>query len=450
MSTVSYTLGLPSLSPTTMPTLLQSLLRRRFTAHPAKTSPFSQLPLEIVFLIIDQFEWDILQLRKFCLVSRAWSSHAQSLLFRDVFVRWKTSARFLRLLQTSNELGRYISSLTVIYGHGSGWLGTQDEPSVLNAIAVEKMPNLRTLDISYLFFGGQRDTLHPAAAWGSISRLQMHFCRFDTTDTMVAFIASFPRLESLDVFQCYTLDVNVRAHEKPKQVRHGAIAMPAWHLKYLAFGEFPHNALINWMLAEPADLVVDHLRILTWSCLGCIGGGAGPGTPEVPLSIRACIALTTLSFSERSAYDLGRGIISMLLQVASPHLTTVSILINWHLNAGYLDIPWEEIEDMLTTDAFGHLKTVLINMWGGGGSSVMTPYEEAVLLMEDRLVILEARGLLQFKCVDWDSDDTAGRRLRAMPPRQTRPTLRRRISRKVAGWMGRGDDSSEYRNIITL
>jgi hypothetical protein len=44
----------------------------------------------------------------------------------------------------------------------------------------------------------------------------------------------------------------------------------------------------------------------------------------------------------------------MLSQVASPHLTTVSILIHWHLNAGYNDIPWEEIEDMLTTEALGN------------------------------------------------------------------------------------------------
>jgi hypothetical protein len=125
----------------------------------------------------------------------------------------------------------------------------------------------------------------------------------------------------------------------------------------------------------------------------------------------------------------------MLSQVASPHLTTVSILIHWHLNAGYNDIPWEEIEDMLTTEAFGQPKTVLINMWGGAGSSVMTPYEEEVLLMEDRLVILEARGLLKFKCVDWDSDDTAGRRFCAASARQARQTLQRRISRKVAGWL---------------
>jgi hypothetical protein len=161
---------------------------------------------------------------------------------------------------------------------------------------------------------------------------------------------------------------------------------------------------------------------------------------EVPLSIRACTALTTLSFSERSAYDLGRGFISMLSQVTSPHLSTVSFQI--HLNTGYLDIPWEEVENVLTTDAFGQLEAVIFNMWGGPFEyTVLTPYEEAVLLMEDRMVILDARGLLRFSY----ADDLAKHKLLSPTPQQEAlPTLRQRVSRKIASWVGRGDRSREF------
>jgi hypothetical protein len=97
---------------------------------------------------------------------------------------------------------------------------------------------------------------------------------------MVAFIASFPRLESLDIFQCYTQDLDVDAGSKPAQLR-GAVPMPAWHLKYLAFGEFPQNSLIDWMVSETTEFAVDHFRILSLgpdasafnSLLSKIGGG---------------------------------------------------------------------------------------------------------------------------------------------------------------------------------
>lgn len=214
-----------------------------------------RLPVELEFLIIDHFEGDTLQLREFCHVNRAWASHAQSLLFRAIYVRDKNFQRFLTVLQTRTNLGRHITTLNITEGSRghSGFV-----LHVIKPILAERMPNVHTLDISYGYFG--RMSVEPVGGWTSISRLQLRFCQFATTDALVAFVASFARLESLDVFQCHTPDVI--ANVKAARLR-SAIPMPVWHLKYLALGEFPQNALIDWMVAEPAELVVDHFRILS-------------------------------------------------------------------------------------------------------------------------------------------------------------------------------------------
>ncbi|KAJ6564229.1 hypothetical protein B0H19DRAFT_1233264 [Mycena capillaripes] len=444
-----------------MAVLLHSLRRRSMKPRPSHTAPLPvSLPLEIEFRIIDQFEGDTFQLRKFCLVSSAWASYVQSLLFHDVYVRYHNVKRFLAVLQPRSQLGRYITTLDII--EGGDWVQRDGRLSVLDSVRpllAERLANVHTLDLSYSRFG--RDAaIAPVPGWGGISRLHVRFCTFATTDTMVAFIASFPRLESLDIFQCSTQDVG--AGRKPAQVQ-SAILMPAWHLKYLALGEFPQSALIDWMIAEPAEIAVDHFRILSLgpdassfnALLEKIGGELLhlelPGMhhwisgPEVALSIRACTALTTLSFSERSAYDLGRGIIAMLSQVTSPYVSTVSFQIP--LNTGYLDILWEEIEDVLTTDAFGRLEAVVFNMLGGPFEyAVLTPYDEAVLLMEDRMVILDARGMLRFKY----ADDTAKLRLFFLPRQLAPLTLRQRVSRRIAGWMDRRRSRNVYVNLLTV
>lgn len=123
----------------------------------------------------------------------------------------------------------------------------------------EKLSNVRTLHLLHRSFA-RGTAVSPAMGWGSVSRLHLRFCRFATTEMMIAFIASFPRLESLDIFQCYTEDVG--AGGKPAQLQ-STIRIPAWHLKYLAFGEFPQNALIDWMVTEPGEIAVDHFRILS-------------------------------------------------------------------------------------------------------------------------------------------------------------------------------------------
>ncbi|KAJ7108245.1 hypothetical protein C8R44DRAFT_298570 [Mycena epipterygia] len=265
--------------PTTTMPLISSLRRRRNRPEITQRPTFSvSLPLEIELLFVDQFAGETIQLRELCRVSRMWAAQAQSLLFREVYVRYKNIGPFLALLQTSNNIGRYIVVLNLIEGSHwhSIWHRGNDQPNLLDsivAVLADAMPNVRTLDISYRDFGRVLD-VRPATNWGAISRLQVRFCKFASTDIMVAFIASFPRLESLDIFQCYTQDV--RASAERSEIR-----MPAWHLRYLAFGEFPQNALIDWIVGDPAEIVVDHFRILSLgpdassfnALLAKIGGG---------------------------------------------------------------------------------------------------------------------------------------------------------------------------------
>ncbi|KAJ6451829.1 hypothetical protein C8R47DRAFT_1169711 [Mycena vitilis] len=447
-----------------MSMILHSLRRKSVLPRPQTGSVSARVPLEIEFLVIDQFDGDVVRLRQLCSISRAWAAHAQSLLFRDVYVRCNNIKGFLAVIQSKRQLGRHVVTLHVI--EGSQWSASQPgNLSVLDAISplvVDKMKSLHTLDLRYRWF-----STAPALGCEGISQLQVRFCRFATIDIMVAFIASFPRLESLDIFQCYTQDIH--AGVKPSLQRR--IRMPAWHLKYLAFGEFPQNALIDWMVDEPAELMVDHFRILSLgpdasafnALLDKIGGGlqrlelpemhrwvTGPGANlcsgshecdsnrivEVALSIRACTSLRALCFSERSAYDLGRGIISVLKQTTSPCLATVTFQI--HLNTGYLDIPWEEVEGVLTGPTFTHLNAVVFNMWGGPFEyAVLTPYQEAVSLMRERMVLLEERGMLRFTY----ADDTQAmtQMFRSVEKHLPPLTLRQRAYRRVARWMGRGE-----------
>ncbi|KAJ7208303.1 hypothetical protein GGX14DRAFT_454341 [Mycena pura] len=460
-------------------TLLQTFRRRR---RDALGSFSTALPLEIHFAIIDQFEGHTVQLRELCRICRAWAAHAQALLFRHICVRYNDIERFLAVLDTEHNLGRHVMSLKI----SEKCRPLDPHPYIprlleeLDHAFSKQLPSVRTLDISYKVFGGSMDgaTPHPSPGWAAISCLNLRFCRFATTDTMLAFIAAFPRLESLDVFQCSTKDGPPVFGWTPllTGVRSpGSVVMPPWHLKYLALGQFPQNPLIDWMVSEPAALAVDHLRILSLgpdasafnALLTKIGGGLRhlelPGMHrwadghQVPLSIRACTALTALSFSERSAYDLGRAILSVLAQVTSASLTTVSFHVP--LSAGYLDVPWEQVAARLAADAdaFARLERVVFHICQQWGSPVppgpggahwppgLTRYEMAVLLMEDRMVLLQARGLLRF--VDADDDENRDEMALSPPPWATyasvtppparTASLRQRLSRRLGGWIGR-------------
>ncbi|KAJ7208370.1 hypothetical protein GGX14DRAFT_567099 [Mycena pura] len=214
------------------------------------------LPLEIQFVIIDELEGQTVQLRELCRVCLAWAEHAQALLFRNICVRYENRKHFFALLNTKHDLGRHIMGLK-IEGGLSSHISIQEELHF-----IEQLPNVHTLHILKCF-------VHPLNKWTMVSRLCLKNCNFGTAGRLHAFIAAFPLLESLCVSQCW---------DTPRTAA-SPVTRPAWHLKYLALGFVPQ--LIAWMVAEPAALAVDHLRILSFgpdasvfnAVLDKIGGG---------------------------------------------------------------------------------------------------------------------------------------------------------------------------------
>ncbi|KAF7343770.1 hypothetical protein MSAN_01957800 [Mycena sanguinolenta] len=75
-----------------MSTSLSSLIRRRMLTR-VNPRQRAKIPPEIEFLIIDYFEDDNIHLLSFYRVSRAWASHAQILLFRNVCVCGRGTSR---------------------------------------------------------------------------------------------------------------------------------------------------------------------------------------------------------------------------------------------------------------------------------------------------------------------------------------------------------------------
>ncbi|KAF7343674.1 hypothetical protein MSAN_01947200 [Mycena sanguinolenta] len=424
-----------------MSTFLPSFRRRRPTiVNPRQAA---KIPLEIEFLIIDYFEGDTIHLHSFRLVSPDWASYAGFLLFRSVCVRDSNVKRFLAVLQTRNNLGRHIITLIV---QEARWPRDENRPSILDTLGPalsDKMGNLQALELSNRYFS--RDGVQLATGWASISRLRVRFSGFATAKDMMSFFAAFPRLNSLDVSQCTSCDI-------PMQPLQCAIPVPAWHLNYLALAQCPQSTLVDWLVADPGEITVDHLRIVSFEAdaspfnalLKKIGRGlrhleVPPQCrvilgAEVPLSIHDCTALTTVNFFERGDLDHGPDIVSLLPQVRSPNLTTVSFeiyLTTAHLN----DIRrWEQVNDVLAMDAFANLEKILVNMWGAPFASDMAvmSFDEGTSIMKSRLALLEARGLLQFTSPDVVPQITA---VEYQSPHK--PSMRNRISRKLAGWMRR-------------
>ncbi|KAJ7477399.1 hypothetical protein FB451DRAFT_1396386 [Mycena latifolia] len=419
---------------------IHSLRRLRTNTTSLRCGFSVSLPLEIEFRIIDEFEGDTLRLRLLCRICRAWAAHAQPLFFRTVTVRTSTTEGFLGLLNNSS-VTQHISALNIV--KESYWQSDYAKrPDVLDALAPllpAAFPNLRALDISNRVF--QRAEALPEERWGAISRLQLRFCRFATSDTLLLFLAAFSRLECLDVFQCHILGAVAPPSDIPQ---------PAWRLTYLALGEFLYTPLVAWLAAAPTDLAVAHLRILSLgpdasafnALLAKIGAGLRrlevPGMncwrqgPKVPLSLRRCTALVALTFSQRSAYDLGRGIPSVLSHISSPVLSTITFQV--HLNEGYLDFLWEDVAAALPA----WLAAVEFSLWGAppaAESALLAPYDEAVLVLTDRLSGLARKGLLRFR----HADETMRAAVVAPSPVAEDPprTLRSRLSRRLSGWIGR-------------
>ncbi|KAJ7056082.1 hypothetical protein C8F01DRAFT_1156775 [Mycena amicta] len=402
------------------------------------------LPLELHFLIIDQFASDSAQLRNASLVCLAWAAHVQSILFRTVSVRSQTTQRFVAALSTTRDLGRYVTKLDVKEA------GVWD-----HTVFHDKLPNLRTLCVTHGAFTPQPEM------YSRITSLTLRFCRFATAAHMLSFIAGFQALESLEVFQC-----SLQLYADPRMPQNPP-AVVDWSLKHLAIGAHPQNPLIEWLASPSVSMSLERLRILSLghdassfnTLLAKVGSGLThlevPGTPrrqstggsEIPLSLRLCTSLSVLTFSERSPAELSRGVISAFSQLRTTSTThsLTAIAFKVQLNTTYLDVPWEEIEISIlgegSPDLFSNLRTVTLHLWGSllPRNQGISYFDEAVLLLEDRMVLLEARGLLRFLSEEDGEEEKVSSR--SSLPNEERNTARQRsgISSRLSSWFIRGD-----------
>ncbi|KAJ7160013.1 hypothetical protein C8R43DRAFT_349468 [Mycena crocata] len=396
--------------------------RRRPRGDP-KQLPVLQvptIPLEIQYLILDLAD-DNLELRNLCTVCRLWRNHAQRLIFREIWVTSYNVRSLLALFRTRPDLGRCVTTLRVVESFHS-----EDTSPVLEQLArplPDLMPNVHTLDLLGRKFGPDLTRLGTTAACVGITRithLRLRSGIFTTADNMLGFIALFSRLEGLEILGHYTV-VSAPAGHAPPAPR---------HLKYLALGRtFCSEIVLAWL--GGSAVVVDELRVSGWSyrhdpfhsSLVKIGAGvtrlhlveelqfwpSGPGAgsasfPRCP-ALRSLVMHLRLSTAEPSA--MRAGLLSLLLRLSSPHLSTIHFEV--YVTAECLRLPWDELDAALST--FGDLREVMFDLYGwlgyaGGkvvyaeaeGQGTSATYEQLCEGMKRKMVQSGARGILKFKC----------------------------------------------------
>ena len=128
-----------------------------------------------------------------------------------------------------------------------------------------------------------------------------------------------------------------------------------------------------------------------------------------------------------------QGIVSVLEQVASAAPPLAAVFVHIPRRGRYREVQWDLVDASLDTDAFPHLERVEFRIFRG----ILTDEHlvTARLHLVSRMVLLHARGLLQFVDGDRDEGPTAAHILAPLPV-PPRP-LRRKRSSRLGGWLAR-------------
>ncbi|KAJ7303782.1 hypothetical protein DFH08DRAFT_945218 [Mycena albidolilacea] len=263
------------------------------------------VPLEIQFLILDQIHGTFKiaapqdvrkELGRLALICSAWAEHAQSLLFRRLFIVDSNvlAARFMSLLRSSAHLGHYTTFLSM---QPAAALQYPDLPIFL--------PNLRTVIMS-------SSTLEPVGAsarpWLGSHELVLLSSRHHSPHPVVAQLA----LHDLTVDR---LSVTLLAADDwDASACNSLLCKIGPRLQDLELViDLPENWIPVWIL-------------------------------EVGICIRPCIALRSLTLglcsSAGSAKTMRSNLISILNQISVPTLTTL-VFVPLH------ELPWDEIDSIL-------------------------------------------------------------------------------------------------------
>ncbi|KAJ7111653.1 hypothetical protein C8R43DRAFT_1139049 [Mycena crocata] len=383
------------------------------------------LPLELQFLILDELEDEVLELRELCFVCRAWGTHTQRLLFRTVWVTPANVERLFAVIQAKPKLGHYVRKLQAVCKR---YFSMGPEELVLEELIQrlpELMPDVRTLDL--LGWKGE-PSIQSVGNLAGITHLRIRPVTFRNAYNMFRFIALFPRIDSLDVFW---QDINPDSHSV-----HAPTPPAPRRLKYLGLSNNPASAsgvVVAW-LSQSGTIAVEELRLTEYDS---IHGGMdellrkiGDSLQHLHLlevphwfptdsvrrgSLPPFASLQTLKMSlcasTTDSINMRARLLAVLHDLSSPHLCSMHFDTYVLSARGHVELPWNEVDDALS--AFTGLREVIFDMYGqfdysgapgsghagtaGVGRERPLGYRELCDELRGKMVRSSARGILQFR-----------------------------------------------------
>ncbi|KAJ7100442.1 hypothetical protein C8R44DRAFT_809898 [Mycena epipterygia] len=359
------------------------------------------LPLEIQFLILDQIlntgdSGAKLQLRALAFICWAWAVHIQSLLFSHVAVESSNVDRFLSLLHRSKHLGQYVTSLVIL------------DDIMLNSPEIHHfLPNIRTMALASHVLAPL--TEHRSSQWSAVTSLSVKFCTLLSAQDLRDFLCSFPACERLEFAGYMYSDIDLL----PGMDIAGNTS--ALHLKHIALEGWrnytPQN-VARWLAV--LNITADHLLITLGVRDDCDASAynmllARVGnvlqdleitelpeetdqTSVIGICVGPCTTLRILTLHLRlsiaSAKNMESGLLALLQQISSPHLAVLTLRMS--LKTPLPELPWEEIDILLSGHRFRALQQVVFEVAG----PAQIEFEDGITGV---MVGLHRRGLLDFK-----------------------------------------------------
>ncbi|KAJ7729843.1 hypothetical protein DFH07DRAFT_1066110 [Mycena maculata] len=400
---------------------IRGIRRRNGSSFP------TALPLELQLLVLDEISDNNPELQRLCRVCRAWGAYAQTLIFREVWVTEATVLRLVLLFETRPQLGNCTTTLRIVEERDLGPSAQESTAPVLSRLArrvPDLMPNLRTLHFIH------RKSIAPplppfcAHALSGITNLRLSIGGSTTPATLPGFIAHFSRLEGLE-FPGSVCIANTSIAGWPLPPRSLKRLDLGAHFSVAPPGHPFSGPITEWLSTGVAG--VTDLSVASWyrewdptpTLLTNVNGSlrrlrlqersVPPYAPlgiALPLSVPPFPILQhfemNLDLSTRSAKYMELGLLAVLHQLSSPHLST--IYLETYVRQGLLDLPWDDVD--MALQAFGSLREVVFDLWGmfdiSGGEGPQPwfypSYRELCRHMRRKMRLSDSRGILTFRC----------------------------------------------------
>lgn len=221
------------------------------------------LPPELDDMIIDHLHDDLVSLARCALVHRSWLPVARYHYWNHLRINCASNelARLRQLLTSSHDVRFHIRNVVVAQKKGgvSQWYDLNLLHLTLSVLSL--LPNLTTLTLDGLWFGGPRGGEKAAAAViaPSIRRLTISTCSFDTFEDVQHLCRAFPTLTHLHldgVWWGRWMDSNLPQGTVIKPTA------PVLALRELDLGScFSRDQVVEWLLSSAPSNSIETLRL---------------------------------------------------------------------------------------------------------------------------------------------------------------------------------------------